>query len=86
MLAAESGQITLCAKLLAKGGDVRLKDSRDATVLHYAVRNGSLELVRILLEKGTDPNVIGRFAAPLKIAQDTRRSDIAHLLLQFGAR
>jgi ankyrin repeat protein len=65
---------------------VRTKDSRGATVLHFAVNTGNVELVQMLLRKGADPNAAASFGTPLKVASDRRRPDIVHLLQQYGAR
>ena len=59
------------------------------TPLHLAVFGGSLEAVRLLLERGADPNVVAEASIarvpPLGTAAFVRRPDLAELLLEGGA-
>lgn len=71
--AASNNQVAEAARLLAKG--VRPTASAGGpAALHYAVRNQSLELVRLLLRHGADPNQLkpslgrGRVETPLYVA------------------
>src|SRR5215467_9816016 len=51
------------------GSDVRQKDKRGGTPLHYAAAFGSLETLRSLLEKGADVDMANDFGAtPLMFA------------------
>jgi uncharacterized protein len=59
------------------------------TPLHLAIYGGQAETIRILLERGADPNVrstssIAR-VPPLGTAAFVRRADLAELLLDAGA-
>jgi ankyrin repeat protein len=39
--------------------DVNTLDKRGCSPLHYAAKNGNLEMVKWLLERGADPNLVG---------------------------
>jgi hypothetical protein len=43
-------------ELIENGADVNVKGADDATPLHVAVRVGNRALVKLLLEKGANPN------------------------------
>lgn len=55
-LAAESGNIPVCEKLLKKGWNVDIEDSEGCAPLIYAARRGRFEVVKYLLEKGAEVN------------------------------
>jgi ankyrin repeat protein len=57
-------------------------------LLSHEVAKGDLDLVRFLLERGANPSAVSRYnhRSAHAIAQLTGRSDIAALLVQFGAR
>ncbi len=46
--------------MLMRGGDVNLKDGLGQTLLEYACRCGRLEIVKLLLEYGANPNQKGQ--------------------------
>ena len=64
---------------------------RDTTVLSRAIKTGTIKEVKILLERGCDPNLsCGLWGMrPLMIAQyitnEKRKQQIVQLLIQFGA-
>jgi ankyrin repeat protein len=58
------------------------------TPLHVAARLGRVELARMLLERGADPNAIAfneTRATPLHTAVSSRHRDVSSLLLALGA-
>ena len=54
--------------------------------LHISIRNGHLEVARVLLENGADPMLEEGFSAenPLSIAQANNDEEAIHLLKTFG--
>lgn len=58
--AAQYGDIKRVEKLLKESWHVDRKDSAGYTALHYAARNGHLDVCRILLENGADVNAVTR--------------------------
>lgn len=63
------------------------QDKYGMTCLHYAVLGGNIKCVRILLEKGANPNIISNFSeTPLHIACRLGLSDIVNLLLEYEAK
>lgn len=50
---------TNCARALVEAGaDVRLQNRNAWTALHFAASEGNLELVRLLLDHGAEPNAV----------------------------
>ena len=43
-------------RLIQAGGDVNEKDVNGDTLLHYASRNGHVEVVNVLIQAGGDVN------------------------------
>ena len=75
-----------CARqLLDKSANVNYQDMKDPdqlTVLIVATLKSSVSLVRLLLEKGADPNVMdNKGRSPLFVACDLGHHEIASLLL-----
>lgn len=68
------------------------KKSKGQTALHYAVSKGFTEGVRLLLEKGADPNIIEYFYGskhswentPLDLISDEHESEMHNLLRHYG--
>lgn len=61
-------------------------DKYGMTCLHWAVLGGNAKCVRLLLEKGADPNIVSQFSeAPLHIACRLGSSEIATLLIEYNA-
>jgi hypothetical protein len=92
--AARKGDAPTVKQLLDAGVDVNSKFRYGATALSYACDRGHLDVVRLLLERGADPNVKDTFygATPLSWASSpaqTRKPEhatIVGLLLEAGAR
>ncbi|XP_020589238.1 ankyrin-3-like [Phalaenopsis equestris] len=73
--------------LLARGASTRRSSGSSWSPLHHAAAGGHLEVLRILLLKGAQPDVAapdGR--TPLHIAAEERRRDCVTALLAAGAR
>lgn len=80
-------QLPIAEKLIARGVDVNKPDVTGRTALHWAVDNHDLKMVRLLLERGANPNAYTRsglsvLVYPVLRAQDT----LKHLLYQYGAK
>jgi ankyrin repeat protein len=51
------------------------------TPLHYAIRSGSLKLVRMLMENGADPTAVGEDnATPFDIAEQYQNIEVLDCL------
>ena len=58
----------------------------EGSPLHVAVKEGDIEVVKHLLDKGADPNIQGAFGeTPLHVAVDRGYENIVKLLLEKGA-
>lgn len=95
-MAAENGQFELMKLLVEKGADVNVKNSLGYTPLHECAGSVAklpdLELPRLLLKHGADPNARGgEFGStPLHCLaldpQETERGmELAELLIRSGA-
>lgn len=56
--AAQYGDVDRVVKLISRGFEVDSRDAGGYTALHYAARNGHLEVCRFLLSNGADINAI----------------------------
>jgi ankyrin repeat protein len=89
--AAYVGNIERVRALLGRDPSLvnRAGDDRSGTPLVHAAGRGHLEVVRLLLERGADPNVSEEGNAPhgraLYSAVYNRHVDVARLLLEHGA-
>lgn len=50
MKAARSGKVWAVRRLLLFGANVNVKDRNDETALHFACRQGSTEITRMLIK------------------------------------
>ena len=73
MAAVRADNTEEATRLIQRGADVNSRTSpKSWSVLHYAVRNGNVEIVEALLQAGADPNYAGTIegqteeAIPLK--------------------
>jgi ankyrin repeat protein len=75
------------------GNDVNARDVNNDTALHGAAHRGANDVVKFLVDKGANPNVVNVLGwTPLVIANGVlypntfnRHLDTAELLLKFGA-
>jgi hypothetical protein len=86
--AARKGDAKAVEALLDKGVDVNSKFRYDATALSYACDRGHVEVVKVLLNRGANPNVTDTFykATPLTWAAQKGHTEIVKLLLEKGAQ
>lgn len=89
--AAAAGRHTSCVGLLLdQSADINA-NSWMGTALHCAIENDDMKMVRLLLERGANPNIVShttgkRFAGspPLVLATRKGQKDIVELLLAHG--
>ena len=61
-------------------------DREEQTALHLAVENGHFEIVRLLIEKGTNVNCVkANLVSPLHLATTNGHLEIVKHLLSHGA-
>ncbi len=85
--AAKVGDVRAVRRLLKTSGDVNAFDHEGKTALWSSVDGGSVDVVKLLLENGADPTLMGKkdINTPLHLAALEDRADIVLLLLQSGA-
>lgn len=86
--AAAVGKPSVVRRRLADGWDIDDRTDDGFTPLHLAAYFGRLEVARLLLERGADPNAVatnGSRVTPLHSAVSARHRDLAGLLLAHGA-
>ena len=84
------GQPVIATILVNNGAEVNVRDtgnlSRDYTPLHWAARQGHNDLVRLLLEKGADPNAVSKSGeTPLHLTSSQGKIETAEILISKGA-
>lgn len=73
---ASENNFRLALLLLENGAKVNVKDFQDATPLFYAVVNGSLSLVELLLKHGADATInVSRSEGPWQCAHELLEND-----------
>ena len=60
MLAVLDADVEACRLLINEDCDVNYQNSFGFTALMYAVRDGFVEIVNLLLERGADPSLCGK--------------------------
>lgn len=85
--AAAEGDLARVKALLDAGVDVNTANRYGATALTFACDKGHTEVVRVLLERGADPNVTDTFYSqtPLGWAAGHGHFEIAAMLIEHGA-
>lgn len=85
--AAIKGNLRRVKKLLDEGADVDFKDVNKLTPLYFAAMNGHVEIARVLLEKGADPNIAREdsLGPPVVRAAYDGNLEMMTLLLDKGA-
>ena len=72
--------------LLTNGSKVNSKNELHSdTPLHFAVRNGDIKIVKVLLDRGADIDGVNWNITPLHIAVESKNVEIIELLLNHGA-
>lgn len=84
--AVESRQYELACRLIAAKKDIQAEQPDGMTALHWAVRNDSVELTKLLLENGAQAQSKNRYGAtPLYLACQNGNEAIVQMLLDGGA-
>jgi Ankyrin repeats (many copies) len=86
--AVSTGDLAKVTLLLDEGkASVDERDGAGRTPLMIAVDQGRLDMVRLLLGRGADPNAADKTGlAPLELARQRGQTEIANALTQAGAR
>lgn len=80
-------QIKIAEQLLARKVAINKQDIGSRTALHWAVDNNDVEMTRLLLENGADPNAYTRNGLAVLVYPVLRSQEIIkHLLYQHGAK
>jgi len=86
--AAAIGSVAACRKMIEDGrASVDDRGPDGYTALHFAAAFGQLEIARLLLGRGADPNLAAQNearATPLHVAVAARHRDVASLLMALG--
>ena len=84
--AAARGDTAAMAADIARGESVDVQNPHGWTPLVYAIREGKMEAVRLLLAKHANPNILTvAGCSPLDFAVEKAHADIIRLLLDAGA-
>jgi ankyrin repeat protein len=86
--AAAAGDAAAVRERLSEGDELEDRSNDGYTPLHFAAWFGRLEVARLLLGRGADPNSVAQNdsrATPLHSAVTSRHRDLAALLLALGA-
>lgn len=80
-------QVHIAELLIARGVDVNKADVTGRTALHWAVDNGDMDLVRLLLLHDADPNAYTRSGLSILVYPILRaQGPLKNLLYQYGAK
>jgi len=83
--AAQMGDLLTCQTLLRRGANVNEVDSAGFLPIHYACSNGFVDIVKLLLEFGSDPSAYLTGHSPIEMAARNGHSEAIKVLVSFGA-
>ena len=80
-----NGRVGAVQLLMSRGVDINLKNGKDGlTPLWEAAMDNRIEMMKVLLENGADPNIADRTGrTPIRVASGQEAKD---LLLKYGAQ
>lgn len=81
----EKNDLSAVTMLLDLGADVNAINEAELSVLVVCIETGSLEMARLLLEHGADPDWAASCIPPIFHAIRKHRADLAELLLRYHA-
>jgi Ankyrin repeats (3 copies) len=83
--ACSQGLMDVAQVLLEHGAEINAASS-EGTSLYYASMTGRLAIVQLLLERGADVHIrVPGYKTPFEMATYQRQTQIAQLLLEYGA-
>jgi len=87
LVAAYRGDENVMREILAENPDTNFRDAAGATALHLSIYQSNMEMIRLLLESGFDPDAVTERNGytPLHYAVKANNADAARLLLQYNA-
>jgi len=85
--AVNAGNVTDARAAIQRRADVNNRNSAGSIIISRAVQNGNIEIVRLLLDNGANPNVIGTVSSdhPLTNAIEKGNLEMVKLLIDKGA-
>lgn len=85
--AVAGANIEIAQLLVKKGVEVSATDNSNVAALFFAVTQGDLQMTKILLDTGANPNRRGKQlgSTPLHFAVIAQRYSLVKLLLEYGA-
>lgn len=83
--AAQHGDLNQCSLLLRRGAGVNDVDSAGFLPLHYACASGSIDIVKLLCEFGSDPSSYISGHSAVEIAAKNGQKKVMQVLISFGA-
>jgi WD40 repeat protein/ankyrin repeat protein len=84
-IAAEKGNVELVKLFLSQGDNLNGSGGAAGGPLHAAIANGHLEVVRLLLDAGADPNRTSYWRPALHVAAERGRLELVKELITRGA-
>jgi ankyrin repeat protein len=83
--AAREGEVDVCLEAIDEGARIDAVNHHYSTPLGMAAQSSSIEIVRMLLERGADPNLLQGGKTPLMEAAYRCNREIIDMLISAGA-
>ncbi len=85
-LAASTGKLKAVRYLLDEGAEVNARETGSSTALIEAAYSGQVEIIKELLLRGADVNLISEQGTALDVALNRKNTAAAEMLRHLGAR